>query len=78
MVSGEDQSWVLPEVVIGSAALSVIQVVPDLYLTGMIDYDADTKTVSFSDAQASKKLEEGFYMIKITLVDENDLQTEYT
>ena len=78
VVSGEDQSWVIPDVIIGSAALAIIQVVPDLYLTDMIAYDAETKTVSFSDAKASKKLEEGFYMIKITLIDANDLQTEYT
>ena len=77
-MSGNDQSWVLPEVNIGSAALVVVEVIPDLYLAGLIDYDAETRTVSFSDTGASKRLQEGYYKIKINLIDENNLKTEYT
>ena len=40
VVLDEASSWVLPEVVIGSAALVNVVVIPDLFLTNFIDYDA--------------------------------------
>ena len=38
----EASSWVLPKVIIGSAALLDVVVIPDLFLTNFIDYDAQS------------------------------------
>ena len=38
----EASSWVLPEVIIGSAALVNVVVIPDPDLTNSIDYDAQS------------------------------------
>ena len=38
----EASSWVLPEVIIGTAALVEVVVIPDLFLTKVIDYDAQS------------------------------------
>ena len=75
---GRDQSWVLPEIIIGSVALVEVGFEPDYLLTDFIDYDAEKRTFSFFGADASTKLHEGFYKIKITLIDENNLNSEYT
>ena len=40
--SNEDVSWVLPKVTIGSGALVDVVVIPDLFLTNFIDYDAQS------------------------------------
>ena len=40
VVRDQASSWVLPKVIIGSAALLEIVVVPDLFLTNVITYDA--------------------------------------
>ena len=66
---GEVSSWVLPEITNGSSAQVDVEIDPDLLLTGLIDYDAKTKTVSFSGDKASKRLHDGFYKIRITLID---------
>ena len=75
---GEDSSWVLPEIVNGSSALVDVEVVPELLLSGLIDYDVEKNTVSFSGVKASKRLYDQFYKIRITLIDENNLYAEYT
>ena len=68
----------LPEVTNGSIALVDVEVDPDLFLTGFIDYDAQTKTVFFDGAKANKRLKDGLYLIKITFIYENGLKKEYT
>ena len=45
---GEDSSWVLPEIVNGSSALVDVEVVPELLLSGLIDYDVEKNTVIIS------------------------------
>ena len=38
----EASSWVLPEVILGSAALGNVVVIPDQDLTNVIEYDAQS------------------------------------
>ena len=42
VVLDEASTWVLPKVIIGSAALVEVVVIPDLFLTNVIDYDAQS------------------------------------
>ena len=60
-----------------NGSIALVDVVPDLFLTGLVDYDAQTQTVTFDGAKATKILNTGTYKIKITLIDENNLKTEY-
>ena len=72
----EASSWVLPEVILGSAALGNVVVIPDQDLTNVIEYDAQSQTVSFSGTDSL--LQPGFFLLKISLVDENGLKSDYT
>ena len=58
VILDEASSWVLPEVTIGSAALKEVVVVPVPTLTNSIDYDAQSRTVTFSASDLA--LESGF------------------
>ena len=58
VILDEASSWVLPEVTIGSAALKEVVVVPVPTLTNSIDYDAQSRTVTFSASDLA--LEAGF------------------
>ena len=71
-------SWVIPEVIIGSAALVDVVVIPDLFLTNVIDYDARSKTISFAGSASDSELKTGYFKLKITLIDVNGLEKEYT
>ena len=59
VVLDEASSWVLPEVVIGSAALAEIVVIPGSTLTNSIDYDAQSRTVTFKGSDLA--LQVGFF-----------------
>ena len=74
----EASSWVLPKVIIGSAALLDVVVIPDLFLTNVIDYDAQSQTISFAGSDSDFELKTGFFKLKITLIDVNGLEKEYT
>ena len=75
---GVASSWVLTEVIVGSAILAEIVVTPDKFLTNFIDYDAQSKTVSFDGSESDSELEADLYQLSISLVDENGLYSEYT
>ena len=60
-----------------NGSIALVDVVPDLFLTGLVDYDAQTQTVTFDGAKAAKRLKAGTYKIKITIIDEKNLKTEY-
>ena len=63
---------------IGSAALLEVVVIPDLFLTNVIDYDASSQTVSFSGSDSDSELQTGYFKLKITLFDVNGLKSTYT
>ena len=42
VVLDEASTWVLPEVIVGSAALDEVLVIPNSSLNNVIDYDAQT------------------------------------
>ena len=58
VILDEASTWVLPEVIIGSAALKEVVVIPGSTLTNSIDYDAQSRTVTFSASDLA--LEAGF------------------
>ena len=61
--------------IIGSAALAEVVVIPDPILTNVIDYDAQSKTVDFLGSEADSMLQSGFFKLRITLVDANGLES---
>ena len=77
VIFGESLSWVLPEIITGSAAFEKVVVVPKFILASNIFYDAETNSITFKDSETNLRIKNGMTNIKISLVDVNGLTNEY-